>query len=124
MNSLRILFVRMLWACLKVSGIVLLPFLHASHKKCFPPLIFCASGRSMRVFKVTFQYLSCKSSRSILVALTSSSSGLISSCLLKVRGSNSNTKLFFHQNVRESPSSCRLYGRDDTNRLTKLLKFG
>jgi hypothetical protein len=75
---------------------VLLPFSRASHTKCFPPLIFCTSGRSMRVFKEIFPYLSCRPSRSILVALTSSSSGLISSYLLKVRGSNSNTKLFFH----------------------------
>jgi hypothetical protein len=103
---------------------VLSPFSHASHTKYFPALIFCASGRSMRVFKEIYLYLSCRSLRSILVALASSSSDLISSFLLTVRGSHSNTKLFFHQNVRESPSCCRVYGGDHTSLLTKLLKFG
>jgi hypothetical protein len=84
---------------------VLLPFSHASHTKCFPPLIFYASGRGMRVFKEICPYLSCRSSRSILVVLTSASPGLISSFLQKVQGSNSNTKLFFHQN-HHHPVDC------------------
>jgi hypothetical protein len=97
---------------------------YTSHTQCFPPLIFYASGRSMRVFKEICPYLSCRSSRSIFVALMSSSSGLISSFLRKVQGSNSNTNLFFHLNVRQSLSPYRLYGGDHTSPLTKLLKFG
>jgi hypothetical protein len=71
----------------------------------FPLLSFVLRGGGMRLFKEIYPYLLRRPSRSILVALTSSSSGLIGSCLLKVRGSNSNTKLFFHQNVRELRSS-------------------